>query len=411
MIINLKHRDVNTVRTVLVISPLNSLIFEQVKKLRARGMAAAMLDVNFKPSADSGSGADESEAPDVELKRDGDFAFSETEDVHVLYAHPEAIVSSKEGRRFLLRKRFKEKLVAVAVDEAHCCIDWGHEFRPDYSRLCVLASLFPDVPHLALTATATRKYEEGIISSLCLRNPVRIRENPDRPNIIYEKYQRLPNLRGKDSYSAVLSPIAEDLKLRKLDFPLTFIYLPLEWCGYAYVLFDHILGKDQYQPINSSPLPKHRLFNQYHAPQTEAMKTEILSSLMDSSSPLRVVFATVALGMGLDCQRVRQVIHIGVPRTVEFYFQETGRAGRDGNFARAVMYYNNSDIASNRDMSNAMRQYCQNSTSCLREFLLSYFDFEKPPSDSPKHLCCSVCKNSCTCWSCSSHEDVEMEAV
>ncbi|XP_077983304.1 uncharacterized protein LOC144438148 [Glandiceps talaboti] len=284
----------------------------------------------------------------------------------------------------------------------------GHDFRPDYSRLCVLASLSPNVPHVALTATATKKYEEAIVSTLCLNKPTVIRENPNRPNITYQKFSRPP--RGKDSYHSILEPLAVELKEKKLDFPLTFIYLPLEWCGYGYVLFSHILGSDQYQPPGCDEIPKFRLFNQYHAPQTEMMKAEILSSLSSSKSSLRVVFATVALGMGLDCPRVYQVIHIGVPRTMESYFQETGRAGRDGKNAKAILYYNNTDIAVNKKgMSDAMREYCKNDSDiCLRK-LLNYFDFDKPETELPSHLCCSVCEKSCSCLSCNQVRDLEVD--
>ncbi|XP_070547945.1 uncharacterized protein [Ptychodera flava] len=163
----------DTLRTVLVISPLNALILEQVQKLRAIGMKAASLDVKTKACSEDSS--------EVELEETDDLKLIETGDIHVLFAHPEAIVSNKDGRSLLISRKYRENLVAVAVDEAHCCIDWGYDFRPDYSRLCVLASLFPNIPHLALTATATKKYEEAIVSSLCLQNPVRIRKTQTAP--------------------------------------------------------------------------------------------------------------------------------------------------------------------------------------------------------------------------------------
>ncbi|XP_077989243.1 uncharacterized protein LOC144443579 [Glandiceps talaboti] len=247
-------------------------------------------------------------------------------------------------------------------------------------------------------------YEESIVSTMCLNKPTVIRENPNRPNITYQKCSRPP--RGKDSYHSILEPLAVELKEKKLDFPLTFIYLPLEWCGYGYVLFSRILGSDQYQPPGCDEIPKFR-------PQTEMMKAEILSSLSSSKCSLRVVFATVALGMGLDCPRVYQVIHIGVPRTMESYFQETGRAGRDGKNAKAILYYNNIDIAVNKkDMSDAMtmREYCKNDSDiCLRKLLLNYFDFDKPETELPSHLCCSVCEKSCSCLSCNQVRDLEVD--
>ena len=123
--------------------------------------------------------------------------------------------------------------------------------------------------------------------------------------------------------------------------------MPLKWCGFVYRLFESILGTNQYYPPGCLPLRKHRLFAQFHAPQTKIMKEEILCQLNSKKPILRVIFATVAFGMGVDIHSVRQIIHIGPPKTVREYFQETGRAGRDGKFSKAIICYNNRDIAMN----------------------------------------------------------------
>ena len=144
-----------------------------------------------------------------------------------------------------------------------------------------------------------------------------------------------------DSIENICRPIANDLMNMTINYPLTIIYMPLKWCGFVYRLFESIMGLYQYYPSNSSPVPKNRLFAQFHAPQTTSMKEEILCQLNSDKSNLRVVFATVAFGMGVDIHSVRQIIHIGPPRTIREYFQETGRAGRDGKFSKAILYYSN----------------------------------------------------------------------
>lgn len=105
--------------------------------------------------------------------------------------------------------------------------------------------------------------------------------------------------------------------------------------------------------------------------------------------------------MGVDIQSIRQIIHIGPPRTIREYFQETGRAGRDGYLSKAVLYYNNKDIAKNKaGFQDEVRRYCQSEECCLRCLLLEYLDVKQPKPYFPGHLCCNVCKNSCSCFDC-----------
>ena len=107
-------------------------------------------------------------------------------------------------------------------------------------------------------------------------------------------------------------------------------------------------GPEQYFPAGADPIPENRLFSQFHSPQTAAMKEQILKELGHSCSKLRVVFATIAMGMGVDIPAIRNIIHIGPPRTVREYMQETGRAGRDGSSSRVSLFYNNRDIGKNK---------------------------------------------------------------
>ena len=121
-------------------------------------------------------------------------------------------------------------------------------------------------------------------------------------------------------------PIARNLLQYKTDYPLTIVYVTLRLCGFVYKLFEHVLGSKQYFHTGSAPIPENRLFAQFHAPQTDRMKDVILKQLCSGRSVVHVVFATVAIGMGVDIPDICHVIHIGPPSTVKAYFQETGRA-------------------------------------------------------------------------------------
>lgn len=198
-------------------------------------------------------------------------------------------------------------------------------------------------------------------------------------------------------------PIAKSLLNEKTAYPLTIVYLPLRLCGFAYKLFEYVLSAEQYFPPGSAAIPANRLFAQFHAPQTAEMKDEILKQLCSRTSIVRIVFATVAIGMGVDIPDIRQVIHIGPPCSVKAYFQETGRAGRDGKLSSALLYYNNRDIGKNRvGMRDEMREFCSSENLCLRRLLLKSLDFELDVNNSVKqlHLCCNVCEEHCKCSVC-----------
>ena len=255
-----------------------------------------------------------------------------------------------------------------------------------------------------MTATASKSDRECIKKSLCIETCKEVVGNPDRVNITYIKHFRTgPDV---DSLINILTPIAQGLLEEQIQYPLTIIYVPLKWCGFAYQIFESVLGSSQYYPKGSLPIPDNRLFAQFHSPQTKEMKDEILRQLCSSKSTVRVVFATVALGMGVDIHSIRNVVHITPPYTIQAYFQETGRAGRDGKPTTAILYYNNQDIAKNKPgMQQAIRTYCQSEGKCLRNILLTSLDTEEKylKTVSPKHLCCGVCQIECDCFMCHTH--------
>ena len=262
----------------------------------------------------------------------------------------------------------------------------------------VLCATFPDIPVVAMTATASLSDAVKIQESLGLKKCKQVIGNPDRTNIFYKKIFR--SGRDIDAIESILRPIAKELLTSKLDLPLTIVYLPLRWCGFAYRLFESILSHKQYYPEGGPAVPENRMFAQFHAPQTEQMKVEILRQLCSPTNIVCVIFATVAIGMGVDIPNIRRIIHISPPCSVKQYFQETGRAGRDGKQADAILYYNNRDIARNKVGMQNMREFCHQDKKCLRKELLKSLDFIYNKEKNPLHLCCSVCEKACECSTC-----------
>lgn len=251
-----------------------------------------------------------------------------------------------------------------------------------------------------MTATASCTDMKHIQESLGLKKCKVVVGNPDRTNIFYEKIFRHGD--DSDSIKFILMPVAKGLLHAKIDYPLTVIYISLKLCGFAYKLFEYVLGSEQYFPVGSAQIPSNRLFAQFHGPQTSQMKDEILRELCSMRSTVRVVFATVEMGIGVDIPDIRQVIHVGPPCNVKAYFQETGRAGRDRKPVSAILHYNNRDIAKNRSgMQDDMRDFCNNKQNlCLRYLLLKALDYNHDMHMKSLHLCCSVCKQQCQCSEC-----------
>ena len=244
-----------------------------------------------------------------------------------------------------------------------------------------------------MTATASKADIRCIQNSLGLKNCKSFIANPDRKNVFYEKVFR--HGEDVDAIPSILEPIARDLLRKKIDYPLTIVYVPLKLGGFAYKLFEYVLGTEQYFPLGSATIPENRLFAQFQAPQTSQMKDEILKQLSSGRSIVRVIFATVALGMGVHILHIRHIVHIGPPTTVKTYLQETGRAGRDSNPSWACFYYNITEI-----LQDDMRDFCSSSNTCLRKLMLKSLYYEQDILLKPLHLCCNVCEKDCTRFKC-----------
>ena len=306
----------------------------------------------------------------------------------LLFMHPECFVSCRKGRNILASEVYKERVTCCVIDEAHLVQEWGEEFRTDFQKLSQLRAIFPSAPMVALTASAPPKQLSLLTDALFLQNPLKVVGNLDRPNIYIGIHRRKASSLGSESYESILRLLKQNVT----HYPLTIIYLPLRWCGYAFKLFEQILQEKSYLPENTID-PRHRIFAQFHAAQTEIMKQEILDELTSAESIIRVVFATVALGLDVNIPNVTQIIHIGPPRTLESYYQEIGRAGRNGKPAKALMFYNGSDILANKpEMTNEMREFCTTVSTCLRDYLLKYLGSSKSQNNI-LNSCCSHCES------------------
>ena len=206
--------------------------------------------------------------------------------------------------------------------------------------------------------------------------------------------------RGDDRLHSILQPLCVELKEKKIEMPKTVVYGTLETISSCYAYFESYLKQDQYYPDGAPAKAENRLFTQYHASYPPYEQERIIKEVVKEKSRLRILFVTVAFGMGMDCPDIRRVIHIGVPMTVEEYFQEAGRAGRDGKNAEATIYYNSYDISrAKKAMQNTMRVLVSSST-CRRQTILEHFGYDISEKSSPLHLCCDVDKAKCQCCEC-----------
>lgn len=284
----------------LVVSPLIALMHDQVDAARENGLRARFLN--------SSTSADERHAVSRELASGA---------VDLLYVSPERLAVPE----------FRDKLgdwglSVVAVDEAHCISEWGHDFRPDYRSLVTIREEFPRVPIAAFTATATPRVRDDIITSLRLREPTIVRASFDRPEITYRVRRRrhavpdiveaVAELRDRSGETGIVYRATRDLVERTSD--------ALEQAG-----------------IRARP---------YHAGLEHDQRQNAQRAFVNDD--IDVIVATIAFGMGIDKSNVRWIVHGDLPQTVEAYYQQTGRAGRDGEPSEALLLWGPKDISTIR---------------------------------------------------------------
>jgi len=326
----------------LVISPLIALMKDQVDDLRLKGIEAAYLN--------------SSQHPD-EYNRIFNSIGSGT--LKLLYIAPERLMSMQGG---LLEQLKSVKIDMVAVDEAHCISSWGHDFRPAYTKLKDLGTHFPDVPVLALTATADQATKRDIIKQLGLENAALFENSFDRPEIHYAAKPRT------DEKAQLLAFVAKH---------------PSE-SGIVYCL-----SRKRTQEIAEVLQSAGYRATCYHAGLSSQERMERQDQFIRDE--VDIIAATIAFGMGIDKNNVRYVVHMNLPKNIEGYYQETGRAGRDGLDSQALLLHGGSDfhtlsthcqVDGNLDQSNVMlgklrrMQDFADSRVCRRKILLQYFGEE-----------------------------------
>ena len=335
--------------TCMVISPLISLMKDQVDGARANGIRAAFLNSSLDPE-----------------DRDAVMHQLLSNSLDLLYVAPERCTLEA------FKKMLGRVNISMAViDEAHCISEWGHDFRPDYLSLSALVTLFPDLPVAAFTATATHLVQQNILDKLALRNPLIVRASFDRPNLTYDVLL-------KEKVAAQL------------------VILLKKNAGKAGIIY----RTSRKSVDDTAAMLKAKGFRAlpYHAGLSDHDRKRNQEAFIRDE--VDVIVATIAFGMGIDKSNIRFVIHADLPKSIENYYQETGRAGRDGEAAFCTLLFSPGDISKLRFFIDTMTDETERKRSldalskvvsfastsiCRRRSLLDYF------GEHYQHDNCSSC--------------------
>ena len=325
----------------IVISPLIALMQDQVYALKKNGIKAEMIN----------SSQDFNDIQDITARLLAN-------DIKLLYIAPERL--SANGFVELLKRL---QVNFFVIDEAHCVSEWGHEFRADYRNLSMLKEIFPDVSIAAFTATATHKVQEDIVSTLGLIDPVSLRAKTLRENLTITSQQRLGNGRSQ---------------------LLDFISKHKSKCGVIYAF-----SRKDVEAVAGFLKTKGYKVGAYHAGFSSEIRERVYKEFMYEE--VDIIVATIAFGMGIDKSNIRFVVHMSMPKTVENYYQEIGRAGRDGLSAETLLLYSKGDDLKMRSFIDVLenKEYKEllynklkkmysyaNSSECRHKLIAKYFDDE-----------------------------------
>lgn len=328
----------------LVVSPLLSLIQDQVMGLTALGIPAHMLTSTNK--------GDEKFIYKALEKGEGE--------LKVLYVTPEKISKSKRFMSKLEKCHHAGRLSLISIDEAHCCSQWGHDFRPDYKSLGILKTQFPNVPMVALTATATQRVQNDLIEMLHIPRCVKFVSTVNRPNLFYMVKEK--STVGK----VVIDEIAEFIQES----------YPNNESGIVYCF-----SRKECEQVAKELRERGVSADYYHADMDVNSREKV--HMRWSNNKLQVIVGTVAFGMGINKPDVRFVIHHSLSKSMETYYQESGRAGRDGLPSECLLYFRPGDVPrqssmvfyENTGLQNLydIVRYCQSKRQCRRSAFFRHF--------------------------------------
>ncbi|XP_077452980.1 recQ-like DNA helicase BLM isoform X2 [Stigmatopora argus] len=335
----------------VVISPLKSLIVDQIQKL-------TLLDI---PATSLSGDKSDSEAGRIYMQLS-----KKDPIIKLLYVTPEKVSASNRLISALHNLYERDLLARFIIDEAHCVSHWGHDFRPDYKRLKELRQKFPNVPMIALTATATPRVQKDILHQLNMTRPQVFTMSFNRANLKYAVLPKKPKKVDEDCLCWIKKHYPRD-------------------SGIVYCLSrnecDNMAVSLQRAGLSALA---------YHAGLSDTQREHVQTKWINQDG-CEVICATIAFGMGIDKPDVRYVIHASLPKSMEGYYQESGRAGRDGEISHCILFYNYSDVlrirriismdregdkntkATHFNNLQNMVQFCENMMECRRIQLLAYF--------------------------------------